>query len=361
VALSVERIEVLNFRNYSKYVLDLDPLLTIVEGPNATGKTSLIEAAQLLTETDSFRKPSWGELVKEGTPSAHLELVAAGDGRSLTISLEVTSGGRRSYRVNGKQRRSLSQVAGIIPCVVFTPDDLRLVKDSAERRRAALDSLGAQLSPSYAQLKLEYDRVVRQRNAVLRDGGSPEQLDPWTEQLVQLGSSLVTHRIRLFERIAIALGDIYPRLSAGGTLEAQYIPSWGRDGIEGTGGHAHMMRQHLSQKVMAEAARKSTVSGPHRDEIVFIVEGREARSFASQGQQRTIALAWKLAEVSVITAIAAQRPVLLLDDVMSELDEQRRHALAEFAGSVAQTVVTTTNLGYFEPSLLDRAKVVSLS
>jgi DNA replication and repair protein RecF len=360
VGLSICRIEVRNFRNYDQYLLRPDPSLTIVVGPNATGKTNLIEALQLLTEADSFRKPSWGEIVKEGQAEAKLELEASGDNRNLKITLEVNTGGRRVYRVNGKHRKTLSQVSGIIPCVIFTPDDLRLVKDSAEKRRGALDALGSQLSPSYAQLRLEYERVLRQRNSVLREGLSPEQLGPWTEQLILLGSSLMTHRVRLFSRMAMAMSEVYPRLSGGGILQAEYVPSWTRDSVVGDAGHEEMIRKHLLEKASVEAARRSSVSGPHRDEVVFTVEGREARAFASQGQQRTIALAWKLAEVSVITEIASQPPVLLLDDVMSELDERRRHALAEFAGSAAQTIITTTNLGYFEQDLLNRAKVVRL-
>lgn len=361
MGLSVESVEVVEFRNYARFRLEPDPQLTVVVGPNATGKTNLIEAIQLLTEADSFRKPSWGDLIREGSTSAKASLSASGDSRNLTISLEVNQSGRRTYRVNGKHRKVLSQVAGILPCVVFTPDDLRLVKDSAERRRGTLDSLGIQLSPSYAQLRLEYERVVRQRNAVLREGGRTQELSPWTEQLIDFGAALVTHRTRLFQRVATAMASVYPKLSSGGVLEARYVPSWERDSLHGEEEPAEMMRKHLHSRADAEATRMTTLTGPHRDELTFTVEGREARAFASQGQQRTIALSWKLAEVSVITEITGQSPVLLLDDVMSELDEKRRHSLAEFVGSAAQTIMTTTNLGYFDKSLLDRAKVVQLA
>lgn len=361
MGLLIDQLEVRDFRSYHNFTLEPDSCLTVVVGPNAAGKTNLIEAVQLLTEADSFRKPSWNEVVREGSEGARLRLEASGDSRHLEISLDVSAGGRRVYKVNGKQRKVLSQVAGILPCVSFTPDDLRIVKDSAERRRNTLDSLGVQLSPSYAQLRLEYERVVRQRNAVLKEGLIAEELGPWTEQLITLGGSLITHRERLFNRLSSAMSTIYQSLSGGKIMEARYLKSWMRDSIAGDGDNEDMMRRHLAEKSGVENARRSTVSGPHRDEIVFTVEGREARAYGSQGQQRTIALAWKLAEVSVITDISTQRPVLLLDDVMSELDEQRRHLLAEFAGSVAQTIMTTTNLGYFEESLLSRAKVVQLT
>jgi len=363
VGLTITSVTVRNFRSYEDYTLELDHELTVLSGPNAAGKTNLLEAIQLLTEADSFRRPSWSEAVRRGSEEARLSLQAEADGRRLGIELAISSRGRRSYSVNGKARKSITQVAGILPCVIFTPDDLRMVKDSAEGRRAALDSLGSQLSPSYARLRAEYDKTLRQRNALLRAGdGDEETMGAWGERLAVVGGQLVAHRMRLFARMKSSMQGIYPRIADDGDLTIQYVPSWERDGVAGVDGAPdESIRRHLQTKRGAEAARKASISGPHRDEIVFKIGGDDARVYASQGQQRTVALAWKLAEVDVITAVAAQRPVLLLDDVMSELDERRRHALAAFVGSAAQTVITTTNLGYFESDLLTRAKVVSLA
>jgi len=362
VGLSITQVAVSNFRSYESFLLKPDRSLTVLAGPNAAGKTNLIEAIQLLTAADSFRKPGWGETIKTGAPEAVLSLEAKGDNRKLEIGLTISSSGRRSYMVNGKSRRSVNQVAGVLPCVVFTPDDLRMVKDAAERRRSALDSLGSQLSPTYARLKSEYEKTLRHRNALLREGVTDtENLAPWSERLAVVGGSLVNHRMRLFDRMSRAMGLIYPRLTDDGLLEATYVPSWERDGFEADGiSPEDAIRGHMEGKLTAELSRRSSVSGPHRDEIVFRINGSDARVYASQGQQRTIALAWKLAEVEVISDIAAQPPILLLDDVMSELDERRRHALTALVGSVTQTVMTTTNLGYFEEGLLERAKVVAL-
>ena len=205
----------------------------MLAGPNAAGKTNLIEAIQLLTAADSFRKPGWGETIKTGAPEAVLSLEAKGDNRKLEIGLTISASGRRSYTVNGKSRRSVNQVAGILPCVVFTPDDLRMVKDAADRRRSALDSLGSQLSPTYARLKTEYEKTLRHRNALLREGiTDTENLAPWSERLAVVGGSLVNHRMRLFDRMSRAMGAIYPRLTDDGLLEATYVPSWERDGFE---------------------------------------------------------------------------------------------------------------------------------
>jgi len=355
-------VGVRDFRSYAEYELEIDPFLTILVGPNAAGKTNLIEAIELLTEAASFRNPSWSDTIRQGsTGGARLTMEATGDNRVLEVELDISQAGRRTYKVNGKVRRAVNQVAGVLPCVVFTPEDLRLVKDSAEKRRTAIDSLGAQLSPTYAKLRTDYDKILRQRNALLRDDASEDALSVWTHRLVDVGASLVIHRKRLFDRIEVAMVGVYSELADDGPLTATYMTSWERDAIEVDGAEPRdAMIKHLETKKKTEKSRRTTVSGPHRDDIEFRIAGREARAFASQGQQRTIALAWKLAEVSVTTDIATQKPVLLLDDVMSELDEKRRHALAAFVGSVAQTVMTTTNLGYFEQSLLDRAKVVVL-
>lgn len=363
MSLAITTVEVKDFRSYDSFVLELDERITLLVGPNAAGKTNLVEAIELLTEAESFRRPAWADTVRIGAEEARLDLHAQGDGRVVDVVLSITSQGRRKYQVNGKNRRSVGSAAGMIPCVVFTPDDLRLVKDSAEKRRAEIDSVGSQLSPTYARLKSEYDRIVRQRNSLLReDSQQAEVLGSLTEQLVVVGSSLFDHRVRLFTRIREAMKDIYSEIAEDGPLLAHYVPSWERDGLvpDGSMTTDEMMHLHLQSKCAVEAARRTTISGPHRDEITFSISGRDARTFASQGQQRTIALAWKLAEVAVITEIACQKPVLLLDDVMSELDEKRRHALAAFVGQVAQTVVTTTNLGYFDDELLGKAKVVML-
>lgn len=357
-------MEVEGFRSYESFVLEPDGALTLIVGPNAVGKTNLVEALQLLTSADSFRRPQWADLVRWGSDTARLSLAAEGDGRSLTIDLSVSAAGRREYRVNGKARRRIGDVAGILPSVLFTPDDLSLVKDSAERRRAALDALGSQLSSSYAQMKIEYERVLKQRNALLKEeDAQAQEMAPWTDRLVEIGTRFGQARERLFGRLALAMTQAYEGIADDGPLETRYLHSWQRDGVVAAQGETpeQTMRRHLREKAREELARRSTLSGPHRDEVTFVLAGASARSFASQGQQRTIALAWKIGEVAVATTVSGQPPVLLLDDVMSELDERRRHALASFVGTAAQTIMTAANIGYFEEGLVARSKVVKLA
>ena len=362
MGLVIRRLVLRNFRNYESFQLEPDPVLTVLVGPNATGKTNIVEAVQLLTAADSFRKPQWSDVVAWGKEEGSLSLRAEGDARVLETELSVSSVGRRTYRVNGKARRRVSEVAGILPCVVFTPDDLRLVKGSADRRRSAIDGVGDQLSTAYLAARMEYERVVRQRNALLKQTPLDEELlNTLTDKLASSGFAFSGHRSRLFERINTRMTEAYSSLSDGESLTARYAFSWERRGFvsrlpESSSELAEIIRSHRNEEV----SRGTTLIGPHRDEVFFRVGDRDARIFASQGQQRTIALAWKLAEVRVITEIAGQAPVLLLDDVMSELDETRRQALMSFVGKAAQTFLTTTNIGYFDDSLVARAKVVHL-
>jgi DNA replication and repair protein RecF len=361
VGLLVSQLELVDFRSYERFLIQPDPRLTILVGPNAAGKTNVVEALDLLTAAESFRHPSWGDIVRWGTQETRLALRAEGEGRSLEITMHATVQGRRTYQVNGKTRRRVSEVAGILPCVVFTPDDLRIVKDSAEKRRAAVDGMGDQLSPAYRNARIEYERILRHRNTILREQRlNGEMLDVWTARLAESGLSFGGHRQRLFERLSARMSEVYPILSGGEELESRYQPSWTsiaehqKDARDG-------MRIALEKKRGEEVARGTSLVGPHRDDISFAINGHDARNFASQGQQRTVALAWKLSEVGVITEIGGQAPVLLLDDVMSELDEARRRALADFVGDATQTFMTTTNLGYFEDELVRRAKIVRLT
>lgn len=360
MGLVLQRIEARDFRSYESLTLELDPRITILVGPNASGKTNAMEAVHLLCSGTSFRKPAWADVVRWGSERASLFLWAEGDGRSVEIVMTVDVQGRRHYEVNGKAKRRIGEAARLVPCVVFTPDDLGLVKDSAGRRRQAVDDLGSQLSEAYRVLRLEYEKVLRNRNAALRDKVSGAHLEVLTDMLVDRGVRLVSYRRRLLKRLVRHLQEIHESISGTTGLGVEFTPSWRRDGVTDDDDPAAFL-EHLRLKNEEERRRAVTLTGPHRDNIVFTLNGRDMREFGSQGQQRTISLAWKLAEVKVVTDVSGKKPVLILDDVMSELDSDRRKALTEYVGVAAQTLVTTTTTDYFEPEILASASIVRLS
>ncbi|HEY3317683.1 MAG TPA: DNA replication/repair protein RecF [Coriobacteriia bacterium] len=363
--MPIRHLELCDFRNYGRFEAWPGEELTVFVGPNAAGKTNMLEAIQLLTAGRSFKRPRWEELVRWGERAARATMEADAENGPLVVTLDVTSDGRRTYRVNGQVKRRVADVAGRLPSVAFTPDDLELAKGPSERRRSAIDDLGEQLSPAYAAVRRDYLKVVRHRNVLLRDAAPPEALGPWDEQLVTLGTKLLKHRTGLHARLEEHVARVYAELARGERLTAEYHDKLGFGPRAWEAGVApaaisEAFRARLSARADEERARQVTLVGPHRDDIVFSIYGNEARTYASQGQLRTIALAWKLAEVRVVEEIAHREPVLLLDDVMSELDEERRAALTGVVRRDVQTFVTTTNLGYFDPGLLAGATIVEL-
>lgn len=356
----VEHLEVKDFRNYEWFLLELAKDLTVIVGPNATGKTNLIEALSLVTAGESFRKPRWADVIRRGAGQARVSLTASDGMRPLSVVLDIEEKRGRSYRLNGRARRSVSAATGTIPCVLFTPDDLTMVRGSSEMRRAPLDALGSQMSSTYDALRKQYHRILRQRNALLREAARQAEIEPWTESLVETGSRLIEHRRRLLDRIGAQMSAIHTELAEGDSVAVRYIPSWEREGGFTETLETGSLAEAVSNAANRERERGATITGPHRDDVEITLNGVPARVFASQGQQRTIVLAWKLAEVAVIEDVLKARPLLLLDDVMSELDEERRHALASRVKGAAQTVITTTNLHYFEEDELSSGRVVQL-
>jgi len=360
--LSIDTVEIRDFRNYQEFSFRPGAGISIVVGPNAIGKTNLVEAIQLVTAGESFRRPRWNEVVREGASSAKVSMRATGDGECLDVSVTVKEQ-RRSYTVNEKKKRPID-LLGRMPCVVFTPDDLFMVKGPAEERRRTIDEAGDQLSPVYAQLRSTYTRLLRQRNAALKADASPEQIDVLTQQLIEEGARLTVHRARLTNRLATLATETYFGIADGESLNVSLLPSWTKYGVTADSLDEPSARaafgDALIKSAKEEDARLTTTVGPHRDDLLFQIDGRDAKAYGSQGQQRSAALAWKLAEVGVIEDLLHKRPVLLLDDVMSELDAPRRAALTELLSLTTQTIITTTNIQYFDSSILDTAMVLEL-
>ena len=359
---TVTKVALKDFRSYTEFETELSPGLTVIVGPNATGKTNLIEAIQLVTATESFRRPKWEDVIMSGREEATVSITSTGADGLIEIEMRVSADIGRTYRVNGK-KRSPHKVLGRIPSIVFSPDDLYMIKGPAEERRRAVDEAGDQLSTTYRSLRREYARVVRQRNTVLKSGAS-ELLTSLDALLVATGSRLTAHRARLARRITTKAQVHYAAMANKETMDVSMVPSWVRYGVESTGFSeeeaASGMTKALQTVKNDEMARGMTLVGPHRDDLLFLIGGADARRSASQGQQRTAALAWKLSELDVMEEVSGKRPLLLLDDVMSELDASRRRALTGLVTAGTQTVITTANLDYFDSHSLRDSLILKL-
>ena len=364
--LRIERISFRNFRNYDRFDLSDLGSLTVLVGPNAVGKTNVVEGIQLLTALQSFRHPALEQIVRQGADFARLDADVGDGSRALALSLQVSDGKKR-YLLNGKGKRS-ADLKGLVPSVAFTPDDLELVKGSSAVKRAALDALGSQLSANHYVIKKDYEKVVRYKNRLLKEEASNDLVASIDETLVTCGAQLACYRSALFEKLAPVVRSYYATIADGREdMDLCYVPSWedhdpsaavtysfGRDEAR------DRLQAQLARRRDDERARKRALVGPHADHVEFFIGGRNAALYGSQGQQRSIVLAFKLAEASLIREMLGQKPVLLLDDVMSELDADRRNALVSFIEGDIQTFITTTNLSYFDEGLLARARVVRL-
>lgn len=364
--MRIDHLQLKDFRNYAEFHVELAEDLTIFVGPNGAGKTNIIEAVQFVSTGRSFRNPRTGDLVRWGASGAGVSVVSRREEQHHEVEGVLSADGRSSWKLDGCSTRRTHLAGKTSPVVLFVPDDLALSKGPADQRRTALDLLGEQLSATYTSLRREYQRVVRQRNALLREGCPPALLDSLDEQLVVTGARLHTHRRGLAARLTGAMVRAYSTLADQEVLSASYDDKCGvgvddlsvevsREEIERT------LTRELARRRQDELARRQTLCGPHRDDLVLSINNKEARSFASQGQQRTIALAWKLAEVSVIEQVLGTTPVLLLDDVMSELDERRRAALATATRDDIQTLMTATDTSGLEDRLLRDAAVVDVT
>ncbi len=357
MGLVVSRVNLRDWRNFEDRTMALSEGLTVLVGPNATGKTNTVEALQLLTAGASFRRPRTADLVRVGAERGRASARLAGDGRVVDVSCEV-EGSRRRFVRNDKPCRP-SDLSATLMSVLFCPDDLTLVKGGARHRRDELDAFGAQANAGYRKVARAYARAVEQRNRLLKDPLCDRSLlDAWDASVALGGATLLHARLGLFARLRRHISEVYARVAAEG-LTCAYTCSLG-------GGVEDLARDELRDLFLdrleelrdEELRRGVTLVGPQRDDVSFLIAGRDARTFGSQGQQRSVVLAWKMAEVAIAREVVGEQPLLLLDDVMSELDADRRAAMTRFVQSGIQTVVTTANLQYFPAELLADAEVI---
>lgn len=354
-ACRVERLRLRHFRNYEDETVELGPGLTVLTGRNAQGKTSLLEAVATLALTRSPRAASALELVRWGDTGCLVQArIERPDGPvALDMRVERVAGSvdrvvRRTL-VDGDERPA-RELLGVCPVVLFWPEDLQLVKGGPDARRRLLDIVLGQTDRRVAAELIRYRRVLEQRNALLkqvRQGAAPAgSLQGFTHELVRCGGYIQVARLRLCTQLgalaATALGELSAR---GEELTMAYVAEGIEQVTDDTEHAAAALAAVLASRRGEELARGVTVAGPHRDDVTILMNSRPARSAASQGQQRSAVLAIKLAEVRYVGSAAGMSPVLLLDDVLSELDAGRRSRLLELLGATdrhGQALLTTT-------------------
>jgi len=352
-----------DLRGYAALDAVFGPGPQLVWGPNAAGKTSLLEAIVLVAWGRSHRTSAEGELVRWGQELARVEArVGRADAEpeghdALEVALVRTASGgaRKRIRVNGVARRAAA-MSGVLRTVMFAPEEMLLVAGSPSLRREALDRLAGQRSPAYARDLATYGRALQQRNGLLRlireDQATRTELRFWDATLLEAGTAVREERQRLLraieEPLAAAHAEIAPDEAAAGRLGLSYATNAPQHPGETV---RDALARRLGETAEKEVWNGTTLVGPHRDDLVFEMGGRPMATFASRGQQRTAILAFKLAEVDLLTALDGWPPLLLLDDVFSELDPERRSHLVRRIAALPQAFVTTTTLDDLDPAL----------
>ncbi len=353
----LDTIRLLDLRGYASLDATFGPGPHLVWGPNAAGKTSLLEAMVLLAWGHSHRTAADGELIRWGTDLARVEGVVGSDTIEVAVVRSGAAGttGRKRIRVNGLGRRATG-LAGLLRVVLFAPEEMLLVAGSPSLRRSVIDQLASAGSRAYADVLTTYGRTLQQRNGLLRaireEGAGRDELRFWDTAFLDAGAAIVAERRRMLEVVAGPLADahaeIAPDEASAGRLTLRYATN--APPLPGESPRDALARR-LVETADKEVWNGSTLVGPHRDDLVFELEGRDLATFASRGQQRTAILALKLAELDVVTAIDGRPPVLLLDDVFSELDPERRSHLVRRIAALPQAFVTTTTLDDLDPGL----------
>jgi DNA replication and repair protein RecF len=365
----LERLSLTSFRSYESLVAEFPGGPQVVVGPNAAGKTNLLESLVILGTARSHRAGAEGELVSWGADFARLEASLAGATPSsaenkveVVIARTAAGGGRKRVLVNGVARRP-SALAQAMPVVLFAPEDMLLVIGAPGGRRNTLDTLVAQTVPASAATMANYARALTQRNNLLRaireNTAAPDELRYWDGVVVDDGAQIVDWRRAALAQLAAPLADAHREIAPGEeTLSLEYLTNAPR--LEGETTRDALRRRLLDTREK-EMWNGATLIGPHRDDVVFMSAGRELSTFASRGQQRTAILAYKLAQLDLLTATHGQPPLLLLDDVFSELDPDRRAHLVRRIGALPQAFVTTTTTDDLDPALVAASTVWEVS
>ncbi len=360
--MHLENLRIDQFRCVPRFVRALQPGGILIVGDNASGKTSLLEAVFYLVTGRSFRTRYDNDCVPWGTPSGSLATVQgrvrrrAGDSCHLVVALGA---GVKSVRIDDKPLAQLASLWGHLQAVLFTPDDLQLIKGAPGERRRYLDMALSQIDPRFLFHLQRYNQALRQRNALLKRFDRPtetlrEDIAPWDEQLIEHGGAVMRGRQVFLEGLEPRAARIYSQIALAGdtpppetkpvpeTLGLRYVPSLRGAPFGDDSETRSQFRKTLHNTLEEDVRRNATTAGPHRDDFLPLLSGKPARDFGSQGQVRSCVLALRLAEVQEMEARTGDSPLVLLDDVASELDPSRKKRVLELLDPAWQTFMTTT-------------------
>lgn len=391
----ITQLSLTNYRNYSRLTLDLPPGPILLRGDNAHGKTNLLESIYFLSTTRSVHARADQQLInwltwkQETLPFARIEAAVKTESETFQVAITVLREGdsiRKEIRLNGAKKRALD-IIGKLATVLFLPENIELVTGTPLARRRYLDSVLCQINQDYCRALSRYNKVLTQRNALLKElfkrNGNPDQLFYWDQQLAHDGATLIIQRHNLVQELDTVARQRQRELSSGTeSLRLHYAPSFDFYQRPKPNYQLPLIMEDLASYSTAappvkevretflaylvatrreEINRGVTLIGPHRDDLRFLVDGVDMTLYGSRGQQRTAALSTKLAEVTLMRQATGETPVLLLDDVMSELDAKRRKQVITIVDQAGQALLTTTDWADYDPDFRRRARLFSVT
>ena len=339
--MKVRSLKLANFRNYESLDCEFSDGINIFYGDNAQGKTNLLEAVFVAATTKSHRGSKDREMIRLGCEDSHIRLILEKKDVLRKIDMHFKKNNPKGAAIDGIMIRKSADLYGLLHVISFAPEDLAIIKNGPSERRRFLDMELCQLDRVYLSNLISYNRVLMQRNNLLKQAAADRSLiatiDVWNEQLVNYGSEIIKSRQVFIEEIKKIIEKKHRQLSGGSErLEMRYIPSVSED----------QFKDRLEKELERELFLKATNSGPHKDDVEFLINGNNVRVYGSQGQKRSVALSLKFSEIELVKNKINDMPVLLLDDVLSELDRSRQQSLLEETKGI-QTFITCTGLEEF--------------
>ncbi|MCR5153855.1 MAG: DNA replication/repair protein RecF [Lachnospiraceae bacterium] len=337
----VKQLELKNFRNYEKLSLSFDEAINILYGDNAQGKTNILESIFMCATTKSHKSSKDRDIIRLGYDEAHIQMYIEKMGVPHKLDMHLRNGKAKTVAVDGISIRKSSDFFGMMNVVFFSPEDLNIIKNGPAERRKFMDMDLCQLDRLYMHQLSSYNKILLQRNNLLKQsdfaGDIVETIDVWDSQLIACGNEIINSRNQFINDLNSIVGDMHEMISGGKErLMVNYVPNISAQEFE----------RKLKNSFERDFYLKTTTVGPHRDELEFYVGDKDLKTFGSQGQQRTAALALKLAEIELVRETIGEDPILLLDDVLSELDRKRQHFLLDSIEGI-QTIITCTGLEEF--------------
>ena len=342
----IKSIELKDFRNYENLSLNFDPRVNLILGKNAQGKTNLLEAVYLTSIGKSFRTNRLSELIRFGQDYGKVFVETCREDEEGSVELIISKDSKKSAKIDGVKIKKASELLEHVYLVIFSPEDLKIVKEEPEKRRKFIDRELCQIKPLYYDNLTRYHRILMQRNAYLKETQvEPAVLDIWDRQLAACGSRMMLQRESFIKKINQISSGIHRDITnQKEELKVCYAPNVKLCETEKE--QEEFLYQSFQKSLEQDLRQRATTKGPHKDDLEFFINDINVRSFGSQGQQRTAALSLKLAEIELVRQSIGDEPVLLLDDVLSELDSSRQNYLLDCIKDI-QTVITCTGLDEF--------------